>query len=387
MPNARFFAVSDLHLHDDPQPFLFTDQKQAIFVSLAEEALTSGATLLLAGDVLDLTGMNPPRQGLFEFFKQVLPATALEHPEVIAAMKWRELDEQFAAVRVRFPAFFESLGKLARDRRLLIIPGNHDCALGSAKGMALFAQAVGCRTEEVRWEREFASGDFFFAVHGNEFDLANLTRKGCENPGSAITAALYRAVMPALRVLGVPHEAVAAIPAVRPEEETVRAIQRFLGEEKARVFLFAFVRLLVSNGYFRGPRRWGLTLLTRQVPGITRLAQKFITPDKVRAAMPDDTDLKLNARQGAERIRHGKKIVVMGHTHELDWLPDYVNLGTWIDHITGFSPEHLARAECALPVLRVMDDDSADLIDAREMKEGGSLAACHPLWTYRSTVS
>ena len=41
--------------------------------------------------------------------------------------------------------------------------------------------------------------------------------------------------------------------------------------------------------------------------------------------------------------------------------PNYVNLGTWIDHVTGLLPGMIARAERSLPVLRFEPSGAATL--------------------------
>src|SRR5258708_22561166 len=93
------YALSDLHLQAPIEPFLFTRLKETIFGKVAAEAFEQGATLLLAGDVFDLTGMTPPPHGLGAFFKQIglTVATALELPDVPG---------QLTALQDTFPAVF-----------------------------------------------------------------------------------------------------------------------------------------------------------------------------------------------------------------------------------------------------------------------------------------
>src|SRR5579863_2713815 len=134
----RQYITSDLHLHDDDQPFLFTDAKETIFVQMAEEIRAGGSELILAGDVLDLTGLQPPAKGLDEFFAKVLP------PEIAVPVRvpMRSVTARVRAVQERFPLFFRALQPLAKEGRLHIIPGNHDFELTTDEGRCALATAL-----------------------------------------------------------------------------------------------------------------------------------------------------------------------------------------------------------------------------------------------------
>src|SRR5262245_56025832 len=98
------YCLSDLHLHDDEQPYLFTRDKERVFVQLAAEADRAGGTILFGGDVLDLTGMQPPERGLRRFYDAVLGPGARPPHE-----RSRSIGDRVAAVAARFPDFFAAL--------------------------------------------------------------------------------------------------------------------------------------------------------------------------------------------------------------------------------------------------------------------------------------
>ena len=120
------YCVSDLHLHDDEQPFLFTADKERVLAALCDEVLRDGdSQLVLAGDFLDLTGMNPPDKGVREFFVRTLPASRVDDAVATAGVV-RDAATRVHAVAARFPAAFAAIGKLAQAGRLVFVPGNHD---------------------------------------------------------------------------------------------------------------------------------------------------------------------------------------------------------------------------------------------------------------------
>jgi UDP-2,3-diacylglucosamine pyrophosphatase LpxH len=382
------YVISDLHLHDEEQEFLFSERKQAIFQALAAEIILRRGELLLAGDTFDLTGMAPPARGLARFFNGLSPHARIEPAVLRRALEMRSISARMRALSARYRGFFEALTELAAQDRLIVIPGNHDCALHSDVGRRAFELALGEAGSRVRWTTARKYGDFVFTLHGNEFDEANRTDHGCANRGRVITEALYRGIMPALRALKVPEEVVAAIPAVRPEEEIVRGIEHYLGEKEARKLLIGFVRLLEDNGYFRGVQKSMIWLVTHELPPVSSLARALVTPERMRKALPDDSKLKHMARAGAGTLRGGSQVVVMGHTHELDFGEGYVNLGTWIDHVSGLSPEHLKAPDRRLPVLRArLEDQSAALWDAQGLERGLSLEACPVLWKRETVIA
>jgi UDP-2,3-diacylglucosamine pyrophosphatase LpxH len=238
------YALSDLHLQTPIEPFLFTRLKETIFVKVAAEAFEQGATLLLAGDVFDLTGMTPPPHGLRKFFKNV-------GLNVATAPELADVRDQLAALQATFPAFFEGVKPLAEERRLRFIPGNHDWAIGSRVGADALAAVLGVDSSDLNLSRTYRTGDILFACHGNQYDASNRTNTGSWNRGAAITAALYRALIPTLDEMGFRNLG-DAVPAVRPEENVVDGLEEHVGKARTRRLLLALVELLLQNGYFTG---------------------------------------------------------------------------------------------------------------------------------------
>jgi UDP-2,3-diacylglucosamine pyrophosphatase LpxH len=374
----RHYITSDLHLHDDEQPYLFTDAKQAIFVQMAEEILANGSTLVLAGDVLDLTGLQPPAKGMADFFAKALPGQPA--PPAVAQ---RSVTERVHAIRARFPKFFSALGSLAAEQRLQLVPGNHDFELTTEEGRAALADVLGVSVERLVLQDTTRIGEFLVAAHGHEFDPSNQTTDGVENRGALITRVLYQAVVPALRILGV--QEADAIPAVRPEENVVTGLEGLLTKAKLHEFLVAFVELLRVNGYFHG-------LADAEVWVATHLLTPLLSPENVRKQLADDTGISMTTRQAAEEVLSGKRtlqgvipplptVLILGHTHERDSTENYVNLATWIDHVTGLSPTELAAADRTLPVV-VIDGTSATQYNVQHLSAPSSVDQCPVFWTY-----
>jgi hypothetical protein len=362
------FSVSDLHLHDDPQPYMYTPAKERVLCAVARAVLDEPeAVLVLSGDVLDLTGMNPPLHGVREFFAATLPAARVDEA-LAAAGKPRDAAERVRAVAAKFVATFDALGELARAGRLQFIPGNHDweahCTDGGRHELAL---ALGITPRELPVHPEYYVGGIWVGAHGHHFDPSNQTLASFTNPGQVITAILYKALAPALRILGMPEEQLVAIPAVRPEENIVDGIREAVGDGEAAIVLRALVRLLYDNGYFSGVAR-------AEVWAALHVTPHLLTPDRVRARLADDTDIKTRFAAIADDIVHGRiagfphphtRMVVFGHTHEWDFADgSYVNTGTWIDHVDGLTKAALARPDRTLPLLRIEGDDVA-LYDVR----------------------
>jgi hypothetical protein len=121
----------------------------------------------------------------------------------------------------------------------------------------------------------------------------------------------------------------------------------------------------------------------------THLLPFLVSPAGARWALADDSGIKILARGHAEALLSGAEatdppgarpqVVVMGHTHELDGTRDYVNLGTWVDHITGLRAEDLGRVDRTLPVLVVTEDGGASLHDCSGL--GGPISSAPILWT------
>jgi UDP-2,3-diacylglucosamine pyrophosphatase LpxH len=351
------YCVSDLHLHDDDQPYLFTTAKEAVLAALADEVLHDGdSNLVLAGDFLDLTGMNPPVSGVRDFFDNVLPRERVGQALELAGPV-RDASTRVKAVAARFPTAFQALGRLARAGRLVFMPGNHDWEAGyDPGGRQAFAAALGVAEEQLPVKDDYYVDGVWIGAHGHDFDPSNMTNGGVVNRGQIITAALYRALMPALRMLGMPESMVAAIPAVRPEENIVDGIEATLPPKDTDACLRALVQLLYDNGYFHGIMRAEAWVALKAFPGV-------LTATRVRENLANDSDMKDVFRRSVAALIDGKdqrygakktKLVVLGHTHEFDYeVGRYVNLGTWIDHVPNLSAAALAAPDYSLPVLRV----------------------------------
>ena len=397
---------------DSNEPYLFNKEKERAFVRLSEFVIENEGTLVFAGDIFDFTGMTPCRSGHRQFFNEAVLPSELNLGIAEAACLQRSTIDLLSSISVFFPGFMRAVANLARKRRLIYIPGNHDCIFLTDQGRREFVSCLN-RTlqadraliapENVRWLSEIQLPQLFIAAHGNQFDRDNRTDHGCLNRGFIFTSALYRAVLPALKMLGVPAEIIAALPAVRPEEQVIEGLSHYLNPEQLQRILIALSRLLQRNGFFRGPGAIIGWLLVHEVPVLSAFFRSSITPARVRKLLPNELSLVRSARRGAEKIRglaklsashnsHNKAetgpdarpdLVVLGHTHELDLQPDYVNLGTWIDHITGLSPAALANVESALPVIRINETGEATVSNVRGLGSSdllSSLEQCRELW-------
>ncbi len=364
------YCVSDLHLHDDDQPYLFTTAKETVLAAMCAEILADGdSQLVLAGDFLDLTGMNPPDKGVRDFFAKTLPPDRVDEAATTASVV-RDAATRVRAVAARFAAAFAALGRLAQAGRLVFMPGNHDWEAGyDAGGKAAFAAALGVTEAQLAVKDDYYVDGIWIGAHGHDFDPSNMTSGGVVNRGQIITAALYHVLMPALRILGMPQAMVAAIPAVRPEENIVDGIEAVLRQQESDACLRALVQLLYDNGYFHGLARAEVWTALHLLPGV-------LSAKRVRDSLANDTDMKDVFRQSVASLLAGKdqryaakktKLVVLGHTHEFDYeLGRYVNLGTWIDHVPDLSAASLAAPDYSLPLLRV-DGSSVVVHDLRAL--------------------
>ena len=383
------YAISDLHLHDEDQPFLFTAAKEAVFARLADEVMRGQGELIIAGDFIDFTGMENPPNGHAQFFEEVFTGADLKHPAIRQALLESGWETKLRQVALRFPMLTEKLGGLARARRLTILPGNHDCRFLERGAQGALARAIGAAEGDVRWKTRERVGNTLFAEHGHAFDPMNRTDGSCRNRGTAITSALYKALMPALTAFGVPERAVFAIPAVRPEENVVFGIQHYLSVEHTDRLVAAFVRLIVRNGYFTGWRRLLFLPLRHPVPWLSSYMNGFLKPERLVAALKDDSGLAVEVHRRAEAHRltfdPPPRLVVLGHTHQLDQSRHYLNLGTWIDHVDGIEPHDLSKVDVSLPVLKLDNDGRCEVYDARELPRKSQLSDCRKVYD-RTTV-
>lgn len=385
------YVVSDLHLMDHQEDFLFNAEKEKAFAALCE-ALEPADALILAGDIFDLTGMTPCRYGQKEFFDEVVPAEK-QIPELIErASQFRSTLDLLSSTQKAFPQFFACLKKLALNQQLVYIPGNHDCDFLSVDGKKTFCHVLGISDSLVQWKGNALVGQSLAIVHGNQFDPANWTDQGCHNPGFTFTSALYHGVLPALRMLGVDPLLLAALPAVRPEEESVIGIQHYLNPADCQRLLVGFARLLQRNGFFFGRAAIPSWFLNHSVPFFSELILNQITPERVRSVLPKEADVMKRTRIGCQKLlaeliaanpAFKDALILAGHTHEMDLTESYVNLGTWIDHIDGLSLDSIQKADSTLPVFVLADSGAAQLFNIRKIVSLNGLRNCPILWSKR----
>lgn len=358
----RTYCLSDFHIQDALHPPLYTEAKESALVRALGEADAEGATVLLAGDVFDVTGMQQP-QGMDAFWSS-LELSDADKPAPDARTPAQLVD----ACAARFRPTFDALTRFAVSSRLWILAGNHDCALKDPSVKAAVARNLGGANASIKYLAEARLGTFALVRHGQEYDPSNHTATSCENRGAAITRVTYHALIPALVELGLPREVAELIPSVRPEENLVAGLDAYLGDKELDTFLRAFVEILRANGYWSGLESALVHL--GEIVGL-------LTPARVRSELAGDGNVKQLVRQGAELLMPGlapDAIVVMGHTHELDSTNRYVNLGTWIDHVRGLDSASIAAMDRTLPVLVV--DDEARTAELRD--RGKDDAPC--LW-------
>lgn len=383
------YVVSDLHLMDRQEDYLFNQEKEKAFVLLCQ-SLKPTDQLILAGDIFDLTGMTPCRYGQKEFFDEVVPLDK-QNPDLIRlSSQFRTTFDLLTSTKKVFPDFFCCLQQLAINQQLIFIPGNHDCDFLQVAGKKTLAEVLGVNDSAIQWKGDALIGSHLAVVHGNQFDPANRTDHGCHNPGFTFTSALYHAVLPALRMLGVHPMLLAALPAVRPEEESVVGIQHYLNKDDCQRLLIGFARLLQRNEFFFGRAALPSWFLNHSVPFFSKFILNQITPERVRSVLPKDADVMKRTRRGCEKLlaelilsgpQFKNATIVAGHTHQMDLTANYVNLGTWIDHIDSLSPSALRNTDSNLPVFVVTDKNEAYLFDIRKISTLKNIFSCPVLWS------
>ena len=362
---------------DRNEQFLFNLEKESVFVHLAKIVLSEKAFLVLNGDIFDFTGMTPCQKGKKEFFDEAVPAEK-QIPELIAKnSRTRLTGEILADIQKVFPNFFRALSDLASENRLIYIPGNHDCDLLNPASQKAFTEILGVSSDKVKWARQYLIGESLVVTHGNQYDPPNITENTCLNPGLIFTSALYTAVLPALEMLGVQSDIIAAIPAVRPEENVILDLQKFLSEKDLQKILLALTRLLARNNYFTGIRAIPGWFLTREIPLLSGIFRRKVTTSRVQSLLPKDEKLMSDARMGARALFNklksdnhinDKTMIVLGHTHEVDRDTNYINLGTWLDHLRGLDPEEIATPEISLPVLKSSGLSQHDIVEFKNLR-------------------
>lgn len=374
---------------DREEVFLFNAEKEKAFVFLCQ-SLKPEDQLVLAGDIFDLTGMTPCRFGQKEFFNEVVPLEKQDPQLIRFSSELRSTLDLLTSTKKVFPDFFYCLQQLAIQRQLLIIPGNHDCDFLQDEGQKTLAQVIGVDESAIQWKDTLLLEKNLILVHGNQFDPANRTDHGCHNPGFTFTSALYHAVLPALKMLGVHPLILSALPAVRPEEESVVGIQHYLNKQQCQRLLIGLARLLQRNGFFFGRAAIPSWFLNHSVPFFSQFILNQITPERVRSVLPKEADVMRRTRIGCEKLlteiqttnsEFKNAMIVAGHTHEMDLTTNYVNLGTWIDHIDGLSPSAIKKADSTLPVFILTEAAEAYLFNIRHIAIKKNLWDCPLLWS------
>ena len=353
--------ISDLHLGEAGGARMFHDATQGQRLADLCAALKSedGAELVLLGDIFDLTSLQPPKRGLRAFAK------AVQMPELERSQ--RSLVQMCTAIREANPAALGALEALAQEMPVTIVAGNHDRQLAGLEGR-LALDTLGLNS--VRLEPELAVrnlGEFCVVLqHGHAWDPSNASADG---GGEVMTGVLHSAVIPFLRRLA-PRLNVRVDPdrivLLRPEERVVPVLERWLSPALFNRFLDAFLELLVENGY------------------LSRMVAMLATRDRIRDRLKDDDDLWERSGHAALAALEGKRpipgrppppdVLVLGHTHVLDWAVQegrpgvqrlYANLGSWTAR----------AADAAGPLDHTLPSLSIDARDGRlraELKDLGN---------------
>jgi len=207
---------------------------------------------------------------------------------------------------------------------------------------------------------------------------------GAMDAGSLLTASLHQGAIPFLRQHG-GRRHVRIDPdrlvALRPEEFAVPVLERWLAPDTFRAFFRAFLRLLSANGGLPRPAAW---------------FAPFLSSERMRRRIQDQDQLWYRTARTAFRALRGRgplaeprpDVLVMGHTHVLDWAPQdgevpseklYVNLGTWTDRAADAN----SAPDTTLPLLEVWEEDGrlrARLSDLDD--DGGEMQRFEALGTF-----
>lgn len=341
------FVLSDLHLDEEGQARLFHDDRQgAKLATLCERMARDGGEVVLLGDVFDLTAMNPPARGLDRFFDE-LDVPAQPGPK-------RDLRRLCEAVRESNPLAIGALADLSRRLPVTLVPGNHDYHFGRPGAQeALAAIGLGSMRIEALVVREMA-GRRVVLRHGHELDSGNEKPGG---PGEVLTGSMHHGVIPFLRHRGGKRNVRIdpdRVVALRPEEVAVPVLQRWLEPKVFRKFFRAFLRLLAANGAIPRPAAWFAPLLSSE-----RMRRRIEKQDRL---WQQTARAALRALRGRGPLSDPRPdVLVMGHTHVLDWAPQdgavpseklYVNLGTWTDRAADAN----SAPDTTLPVLELWAD-------------------------------
>lgn len=346
------WVVSDLHLAGAPVLPMFHEERQgaAIAELCARVAAEPDGELVLLGDAFDLTAMTPPDRGLSRFGRTVgAPLADGGSPSPI---------EHCAATRERHGRTLQAIADLAAKRRVTVVPGNHDHALGSEQGRAALDAAGLERVHlEPRVVRTIADRTVVL-LHGHELDPDN------DEPvksGETLTRVLHHAIVPMVSTVSRRSNVrvdPARLIALRPEERMVPVLQRWLSPREFERFVSALLDLMVDLG------------------ALSRIEAWLATPERVREKLDDADDLWERTGAAARELLRGDKklprgqgrelrpdVLVLGHTHVPDWAVDageddhaperlYANLGSWTDRAT----DAVGPFDDTLPMLRIAAD-------------------------------
>ncbi|MFL5412018.1 MAG: metallophosphoesterase [Myxococcales bacterium] len=338
------YAVSDLHLGDSSLARMFHDQSQGLrFAELCTNvARHDDGELILLGDIFDLTAAVPPARGVEGFYRALdVPYEARTAPA---------LARTCAAIREHNPIALDALEALSQEAKVTFVPGNHDRHLLGVDGRAAL-DAAGLSQVAIEPMVTRKLGERVIVLqHGHEWDPSNATPTG---GGEVMTGILHHAVVPFLRHLA-PRTNVEIdadrIIALRPEERVVPVLERWLKPGMFERFVDAFVQILVENGY------------------MSRTVSLFATPGRIRERLKDDDNLWERAGHVALEALEGRlsipgrppppDVLVLGHTHVLDWAVQegrpgvqrlYVNVGTW----SARASDAAGPLDAMLPVFRI----------------------------------
>jgi UDP-2,3-diacylglucosamine pyrophosphatase LpxH len=355
------YVLSDLHLDEDVEAGLFRDDRQGrALASLCERIAREDGELILLGDIFELTGMTPPERGLKRFFKKL--GVDMEVPAR------RPVSALVAAAAQANPRAIDALARLSDRSRLTFVPGNHDHQLSTPEGKSALG-AIGLRVEPIPSVVRRLAGRTVVLQHGHEQDPGNVKPGG---GGEVMTQALHQGVIRFLRAHGAQRHVrmdPARIVALRPEEAVISVLERWLDPKTFRRFFREFLRLLAVNRKLPAPGAW---------------FAGFVSVDRVRTAVQRQDRLwertgfaALYALQGKRKLPHAAPrpdVLVLGHTHVLDWSVAhrrrgdglYVNLGTWTERC--FDPS--TPPDSSLPVLLLEESAGRLRVALSDLEQG-----------------
>ena len=369
------FVLSDLHLDERANARLFKDERQGERLARLFEVLarTRDARLVLLGDTFDFTSMLPPDRGLERF------ADELAFP--LEVMPCRGLPALLEAVERSNPNAFQALRHLTGAIPVSIAVGNHDWLLGEAGADAALEQA-GLHVELIRDASFELAGRRVVLEHGHRFDPSNAHPHGA---GEQLTRALYQAVIPYLRHHGARSQVRMdpdRLVALRPQERALELLERWLEPEVFRRLLSAFLRLLAANRELPRP----LQSLVAHAP-LSLVRSKLAATEQAWKNAAHTAVKALQHTRHTHQLETDADVVVLGHTHVLDWAVTdvrgrerlYVNLGTWTER----AADGLSHTDTSLPLL-ALDDAHGLRVELRDLDwDGGVLELFAPDSTAR----